>query len=164
MADPEGAVARIADEIERGYRGDPWHGGSTREILDGVDSATATRHPIPGAHSIAEIVAHLTAWTREVARRLDGKAPAIPAEGNWPPPAGPTTGEWQAALIDLERAHDELLAALRRFPATQLQSPMGTERHQALGTGLSFELVLHGLGQHLAYHTGQIALLKKEFK
>jgi hypothetical protein len=41
---------------------------------------------------------------------------------------------------------------------------MGSARHQALGTGLSFEGTLHGLSQHLAYHTGQIALLRKSFK
>ena len=157
-------VALLADEIERGFRGDPWHGSATREILAGLDAAAAARRPIPGAHTIGEIVAHLTVWTRELARRFAGAPPDSPPEGDWPRPAGANEAEWQAALAALDRAHDELLAAIRRFPADRLALPMGTSRHQALGTGLTFEQTLHGLSQHLAYHTGQIALLRKQFK
>jgi hypothetical protein len=155
------AVERLADEIERGYRGDPWHGSSTREVLAGVDAATAARRLIPSAHTIGEIVAHLTAWTREIARRLGGSEPGSPPEGDWPRAAGLDEGEWGRALAELDRAHSELLSALRRFPAADLERPVGRGRDQAVGTGLSFEQTLHGLSQHLAYHTGQIALLKK---
>jgi uncharacterized damage-inducible protein DinB len=158
------AIERLADEIERGYHGDPWHGASTREVLAGIDAGTAARRPIPNAHTIGEIVAHLTAWTREIARRFAGSEPATPSEGDWPEPAGPSEAEWQAAIADLDRTHAELVQAIRRFPPERLSEPMGSARHQALGTGLSFEGTLHGLSQHLAYHTGQIALLRKSFK
>ncbi|HWN80549.1 MAG TPA: DinB family protein [Candidatus Udaeobacter sp.] len=160
----ESAIERLADEIERGYHGDPWHGGSTREILAGVDARTAAGRPIPAAHTIGEIVAHLTSWTFEIARRLAGGEPAPPSAGDWPVPAGSSAAEWQQALVELDRAHADLVQALRRFPPERLGDPMGTERHQALGTGLTVEGTLHGVSQHLAYHTGQIALLRKSFK
>jgi uncharacterized damage-inducible protein DinB len=160
----QSAIERLADEIERGYHGDPWHGASTREVLAGIDAGTAAQRPIPNAHTIGEIVAHLAAWTREIARRFAGSEPATPSAGDWPAPAGLSEAEWQAAIADFDRAHAELVQALRRFPPERLADPMGSARHQALGTGLSFEGTLHGLSQHLAYHTGQIALLRKSFK
>jgi uncharacterized damage-inducible protein DinB len=163
-SDTQDPVARIADEIERGFRGDPWHGSSTQEILAGIDSETAARRPIPGAHTIGEIVAHLAAWTHEIARRVAGAEPGSPPEGDWPPAAGPTAADWEAARADLNRAHAELVTALRQFPAGRLGQRMGSSRNQAVGTGLSFEQTLHGVSQHLAYHTGQIALLCKQFK
>ena len=159
-----GAIELLVDEIERGYHGDPWHGASTREILADVDATMAARRPIPNAHTIGEIVAHLTVWTREIARRFAGAPPAPPIEGDWPAPAGSSESEWQAALADFDRAHAELVAALRRFPPARAAETMGTARHQALGTGLTFESTLHGLSQHLAYHTGQVALLRKLVK
>jgi len=158
------ASERLAGEIDHGYHGDPWHGASTREILAGIDAATAARRPIPSAHTIGEIVAHLTSWAREIGRRFEGGEPAPPIAGDWPEAAGPSEAEWQAALVDLDRAHTELVQAIRRFPPERLAKQMGSARHQALGTGLSFEDTVHGLSQHLAYHTGQIALLKKSFK
>jgi len=157
-------IALLTDEIERGYRGDPWHGASTEEMLAEIDAATAARRPIPGAHTIGEIVAHLTVWAREIARRFAGAEPGSPPEGDWPRPAGATAAEWEAARTELSRAHAELVVAIRRFPAERLSHAMGGVRNQAAGTGLSFEQTVHGVSQHLAYHTGQIALLRKQFK
>lgn len=37
----------------------------------------------------------------------------------------------------------------------------GAARDLPLGTGVSFHVMLRGLAQHDAYHTGQISLLKK---
>jgi len=50
----------IADQISRAFRGESWHGPSVREVLAGVSAEDAAAHPIPGAHSIWEIVLHLT--------------------------------------------------------------------------------------------------------
>ena len=60
----------IADQLERAYRGDAWYGPSVRAVLEDVDAAMAAAHLLAQAHSIHEIVLHMTAWTREVTRRL----------------------------------------------------------------------------------------------
>ena len=52
----------IADQISRAFRGESWHGPSVREVLAGVSAEDAAAHPIAGAHSIWEIVLHLTGW------------------------------------------------------------------------------------------------------
>ena len=157
------ALDVIRDELARAYDGDPWHGSSVAKILVGISAADAHVHPIPGAHSIWELVLHLAAWTGEVRRRLEGGEPGEPAEGDWPaPPQAPSDAAWSEARARLRTAHEALLAAVARTPAPRLGRVVGSEqRDPAAGTGITHEIMLHGLAQHHAYHGGQIAILKR---
>ena len=146
----------IADQLERAYRGDAWHGPSVRGALEGVDAAMASARPSATAHSIHEIVLHMTAWTREVTRRLRVGVAQDPEMGDWP-----EAGGWDAALAALDAANDELLAAIRASDSAQLADRIGDVRDRSLGSGLSRYVMLHGLVQNHAYHSGQIAVLKK---
>jgi hypothetical protein len=93
MSKIEGLLAAI----DHARDGDPWHGPSLAKLLSDVDASSASARPIAGVRSIWEIVLHLTAWTREVARRLDGHPPAPPAGGEWPDPGETTAPAWDAA-------------------------------------------------------------------
>lgn len=153
----------IADELARAYDGDPWHGTAVVRILDGLSCADAHVHPIPDAHSIWELVLHMAAWTGEVRRRLEGGEPAEPAEGDWPaPPPAPDDAAWRDAKNRLRSAHESLLATLTQTPPSRLPRVVGTpKRDPAMGSGVTCEIMLHGLAQHHAYHAGQIAILKR---
>jgi uncharacterized damage-inducible protein DinB len=157
-------VIRIAAELARGHDGDPWHGASTRSVLAGVTAEEASARPIPSAHTIWELVRHMTAWKREVARRVRAGTWAPPEMGDWPEDATGDARAWQAALEDHDRAHRELLDALSSFPDGRLDEKVGRERDPAAGTGMTYEATLHGLAQHDAYHTGQVSLLKKALR
>ncbi|HEX5830655.1 MAG TPA: DinB family protein, partial [Gemmatimonadaceae bacterium] len=167
----EGAVPRARHEIDQlgrelaaAHAGDPWHGPSRAAVLANVGAADAARRPAGGAHSMWEIVLHMTAWTSEVARRLRGGTPAEPAAGDWPAaPAGDaaTADAWNAARAALDAAHAELLAALRQLPAEQLEAVVGEGRDAPLGTGVTYGAMVRGLLQHDAYHSGQIAILRR---
>jgi uncharacterized damage-inducible protein DinB len=142
------------------HAGDPWHGFSTRRILRGIGSRQAASHPGGGAHSIWEIVLHMTAWTREVASRLRGREPGDPADGDWPPAGEATEAGWQAALAALDAAQQEVSAAAEAVPEGLWHERFGS-RDAALGTGKTRLETLEGLAVHHAYHAGQIALLKR---
>lgn len=152
---------RLAQLLKETVAGKPWHGPSLATLLEGVDAATATARPLPGAHSIWDIVLHLTGWTREVARRLEGTAPKAPALGDWPETGPVDEGRWDASRADLFSAHEELVAALARFPASRLSKRIGEARDAPLGTGVTYREMILGALQHDAYHAGQISLLKK---
>jgi uncharacterized damage-inducible protein DinB len=156
-------IARdLADDLERAYDGDPWHGSSLTQLLAGIDARTAEARPIASAHSIWELVLHMAAWTNEVARRLRGAMPATPREGDWPPVPQPATdAEWQAALDSLAAAHHEVLSALRDCPPDRLGARVGNSRDPALGSGLTYAGMVRGLAQHHAYHGGQVVLLRR---
>ncbi len=138
--------------------GQPWHGPSLAVVLEGLEAKAAGARPIEAAHSIGEIVLHLTGWTREVAHRLEGREPEPPASGDWPPF---DETNWSAVRADLFSAHEEFLAALERFPEPRLDEIVGGERDAPLGTGVTYREMILGALSHDAYHGAQIALLRK---
>jgi hypothetical protein len=154
---------RILDELRRAWDGDPWHGSPFADVLDGLTADEAAARPVANAHSAWEIVLHARSWTREVARRLgDGEA-GEPVDGDWPAVGETTEEAWSAAVASLAAAHGELLSVVASFPESRLDEPVGDSRNPALGAGVSYAVMLHGLAQHHAYHAGQIALLRKSF-
>jgi uncharacterized damage-inducible protein DinB len=151
---------RIADELRRADRGEPWHGPSARQVLDGVTAAVAAARLIPGAHTIWELVLHLTAWRGEVARRVEGGEPADPAEGDWPRVTETGDAAWARALEQLDQSHERLVSALHRLPDARLDERVGRASDPA-PAGYSYYVMLHGAAQHDAYHLGQVSLLKR---
>jgi len=148
-------VESLADQLERAFRGGAWHGPAVAETLAGVDAATAAARPLPGAHSIWEIVHHLTVWNDVPRRRIDGEGlQNLPAERDWPPVGDVSLGAWQAALTALEDAHVALRARVLDLADAQLDDPV-------TGSDPTVRGMLFGVLQHNAYHAGQIALLRK---
>jgi uncharacterized damage-inducible protein DinB len=154
-------IDRIVDQLRREYDGDPWHGSPLLSILDGVTAAQAAARPVPGAHSIWEIVLHLTAWKGEVRRRLTGAPAGEPEEGDWPDVGQPSDERWTEARARLQNAQDQLIAAIDELPESRLFEPTNDQRDRPLGTSVTHYELLHGLVQHDVYHAGQIAIVKK---
>ena len=155
-------------ELDHAARGNPWHGSPLSTLLEGVTPAEAPAHPIAGAHSIWELVRHMSAWTQEAAQRLRGGVPALPMIGDFPPvPAFPHaaqgTAQWAAARAELTASHEDFLAALDALEPAALDAPAVPTRDPAHGTGVKHRVLVHGLAQHHAYHGGQIALLRMAF-
>jgi uncharacterized damage-inducible protein DinB len=144
--------SRIADQLHRSYAGAAWHGPALNEILAGVTETQASRRPIEGAHTIHEIVLHITTWLCIARERMSAKAPrAVTPEEDWPP----ATGRWPDALAALDREVRALEDAIRNFPEDRLEQPAPAAEPQTC------YVLFHGIVQHTLYHAGQIALLKK---
>ena len=103
----------------------------------------------------------MTAWTNEVARRLDGHAPGEPEEGDWPTPAAITEEDWVRDLAGLVNANRRLIEKVSSMSDDSLHAPPVERRDRESGAGMTHYMTLHGLSQHHAYHSGQIAILKK---
>ena len=154
-------AVRIADELTRAIENDPWHGDAVSAILSDVSLETARAKPSAAVHSIWEIVRHMTAWTGEVERRLDGHPAGLPEEGDWPAPSGATEKHWKQDVDSLMRAHHRLRDKLTMVADALLFAPTRDPRNRPTGAGVTGYVLLHGLAQHHAYHAGQIALLKR---
>ena len=152
---------RIAELIDRVMTGDPWHGPSVARILDGLAWETAAARPPGGAHSIWELVLHMTGWAREVTARIQGRAAQEPEAGDWPEVTQPSPERWRDAQAALFAAHRDLVAAVQRLEDDALSRPVVDFRDNALGTGLSHYLTAHGILHHTLYHAGQIAVLSR---
>lgn len=158
---PRSRNAFLIDELHRAFDGDPWHGPSVTQTLAGLGVAQALARPLPEGHTIAEIVAHLTVWVSEVGRRISGHPARDPIEGDWPLPRAVDEAGWAAMHLEFANAIARLVEAVAGFPESRWDDLVGDERNPALGTGVSYAQTVSGVVQHLAYHGGQIAMLRK---
>ena len=152
-------LERIADQLQRAYRGEVWHGPSIREVLDGVDADAASARPVSNAHTIKELVVHVVVWEQEALARLAGKGrDDLPPEEDWP--AGAPA--WADLLDELDAAHERLTSAISELDA-ELGPGAGDKALDETVAGSPGTLyhLLHGVIQHNLYHAGQMAILKK---
>ncbi|KUG06509.1 DinB family protein [Solirubrum puertoriconensis] len=155
-------VHRIIDQLQLAFGGDAWSGPSLQATLLGVSATQAAMHPLPHAHSIWELVLHLTTWADTVHQRIEQRQNVPPVAADWPAaPAIPTEAAWQQANRELCLAHERLVAQAQTLHDADLGQVLGTARDRADGSGVSIYVLLHGTAQHYLYHAGQIALLRK---
>jgi uncharacterized damage-inducible protein DinB len=153
----------LHEQIRKGFSDDPWHGPSTLSLLEELTAQEAAARPIPEGHSIWEIVLHMISWQNEVRRRLAGNPPAEPEEGDWPKVGKVSETRWRQDLERLGASLTDLLDMLDSLQEKDLDRIGGglSDRDPALGTGVTLRAMVNGLVQHNAYHSGQIALLRK---
>jgi uncharacterized damage-inducible protein DinB len=146
---------RIGGQLERALYGEAWHGPSVREILEGLTAEEAAARPLPATHSIWEIALHLAAWGEIVRRRLAGEGVSkISPEQDWPKTGETSEAAWKRASEKLLRAHAELAEVIRQLPEARLEEAAPEHDY-------SVYVMLHGVVEHLLYHAGQMAILKK---
>jgi uncharacterized damage-inducible protein DinB len=150
-------LERLEEQLRSSFEGGSWHGPSVRETLDGVTAEEAWRHPIPGAHSIWELVLHLASTYSLVLRRLNGEIVDLSPEEDWPVVEAPTATNWTAALNVLRSLNQQLRAAVQHFNTDALDEPLGNAKYSA------YEQFV-GVTQHDLYHAGQIVLLRRALR
>jgi len=151
-------AGRLADELERAHRGGAWHGPALAETLVDVDAATALRRPVPAAHTIWEIVSHVSGWLDTCRRRIEDETDQDPTpEEDWPPTAEVGDGAedaWQRELVTLDERFRRFHATVAALDDASLEAP-------AAGSAPTVRGLILGVIQHHAYHGGQITLLRK---
>jgi uncharacterized damage-inducible protein DinB len=147
---------RIIDLLQRTYAGNAWHGSNIQTILADVSAKQASLKPITTAHSIWELVLHLTQWRTFAWQKIAGdpQFDITTPETDWPPVADSSQEAWQTALQQLDKSQEKLVEALYKFSDANLSQIVP-------GRDYTYYVLLHGIIQHDLYHTGQIALLKK---
>lgn len=149
------AVDQLADLLDRSFHGGPWHGPAVAEVLDGVDAERAAARPIAEAHTIWEIVHHLTAWNEVPRQRIDGeRVGEIAEEADWAPAKSTDEEAWRQAVAGLEESHRRLHARLAELDDEDLERPVAGSEPTVRG-------LIVGVLQHNSYHAGQIVLLRK---
>jgi uncharacterized damage-inducible protein DinB len=145
---------RITDQALKMFGGDAWHGPSVLEVLADVDADVAASHPIPGAHSIWELVLHLVATQAVLLRRIGGETAGLNSEEFWPAVPPVSASAWAETVERLKRQEAELRQKIATFPEERLEARLTAEGSSAYNN-------FHGHIQHNAYHAGQISLLNK---
>src|SRR5262249_30767400 len=99
---------RITDQALKMFGGGAWHGPSVMEALTDVDGNVAASHPIPGAHSIWELVLHLIATQAVLLRRMRGETAGLDAGEFWPVVPSVSESAWAETVARLKQQEIEL--------------------------------------------------------
>jgi uncharacterized damage-inducible protein DinB len=145
------AIERILDQLNRAWGGPSWTGVAIRPLLDDLTDAQARAHPLPNAHSIIELVAHMSLWMEIASIRLTGTAKEPTPEEDW---RDVTQLSWADAVEEMENAESRLSDAVARLSVDDLDRIVA-------GRDYTTYVMVHGVIQHNLYHAGQIAILKK---
>lgn len=150
-----GEIMRLEEQLRLTFTGEAWHGPSVLDVLSGVSAEQASSHPIPGAHSIWELVLHIASDYALVLRRLSGDGRQLTPEEDWPSCPQATAENWEQAVESLRRLDEKLRNAVRGFAVERLDLPL------VAGVPYTAYTQFIGVTQHNAYHAGQIVLLKR---
>ena len=147
-------VKRLVKEMQNALHGPSWHGSAVLEALKDIDAKTAAAKPIANMHTIWELVLHMTCWVDVGRWRIEGNDHVPTDAENFPPVTDTNEAAWEQAKQALITAHEKLVKAVEGMTEEDLEIcfPAGPVSHY---------MRLHGIIQHDAYHTGQIAMLKK---
>ena len=155
---PPDELTRIEAQLRMAFEGPAWHGPAVLELLRDVTPAEAAARPVAGAHTIWELVLHLSGAYDLVLRRLRGDGRLLTTSEDWPPMAKPTDANWQEAIASLRGRNEATRHAVLRFDPARLPLPLVPEPPYT-----AYEQLI-GLTQHDTYHAGQIALLKRALR
>ena len=147
-------VERIIEQMKRATHGEAWHGSSLSELLDSLDAATASAHPIPESHSIWEIVLHLITTQELILDRIQNVSRPFTPGDEWPPVADVSESAWKDTVARLLNGDGTVREAIADFPEDRLDHPL------VQGSSSAYEN-FHGYIQHAIVHAGQISLLIK---
>jgi uncharacterized damage-inducible protein DinB len=140
---------RIADSYRAATVKAAWYGPSLAELLAKISPELATTPPIPGAHSISELLQHLLLWNERICNTSDSNSlPPWQPEKDWAEPPIP----WNELLSRWGKSRDLLEGKIRNFPIDDLAK-------QVPGRNYPYETMFHGIVEHTIYHSGQIAMV-----
>jgi uncharacterized damage-inducible protein DinB len=140
---------QIADSYRAATVKGAWYGPSLAELLAGIAPELATTPPMPGAHSISELLQHLLLWNERIRNTSDSHPmPRWEADKEWAEPQIP----WNELATRWNLSRDLLEEKMRSFPIEDLAK-------QVPGRSYPYETMLNGIVQHAIYHSGQIAMV-----
>ncbi|HXZ18838.1 MAG TPA: DinB family protein [Candidatus Acidoferrales bacterium] len=142
-------MQHIAEAYRRATVKGAWYGPSLAELLANTSPEQATTPPVHGAHSIAALLQHLLLWNERIRNTSETcPLPRWEPEKEWAEPPIP----WNELVERWNRSRDQLEERLRNFPPSDLSK-------QVPGRNYPYETMLHGIVQHVIYHSGQIAMI-----
>lgn len=127
-------LQQILEQYNQTMTGDAWYGDPVWKILDGIDAHCAAAEPIPGVHTIWQLVMHMAFWEDVANRRFSGSV--TPDEvGNFPDTPAPDEESWQGTLDRFRTSNAGFREALSRVDPGKLDEKTPGGRRVSLRNG-----------------------------
>jgi uncharacterized damage-inducible protein DinB len=143
-------IKRVLKQLNDFYNGDSWVTDKLGINVFSHTPAVAFKKVSGHSHSVAQQVAHINAWRNFGVQKLTGNDNfniEDNSPGDWPEPV-----DWNVIKKEFETCHQNLIAAITKFPDEKWHSTVP-------GRSYSFLYLINGIVEHDYYHFGQINVL-----
>src|SRR5688572_157228 len=143
----------LRDTLVAGVEGQGAHTDASR-LIDGLDWQLAGRKLPDAPYTIQQEANHIVYWNGYAIASSRGENPVAPehAVDGWPGPEAPASAaDWDAFVRAYKASLEALAAEIRRVDVGEMM-PSGRRSRAD---------VLRAMGNHVSYHGGQIALLRR---
>ncbi len=137
-----------------------WLGANFSSRLTGINDDNAFIRPHPQLKSVAELIAHISAWQKEAVVKINTKRSGLKDEdpANWLPLVQLSEKGWAAIRKDYEESLSAIIDLLEKQDDSlldQVYFDIDFQDH------FSLRFAINGLLQHSVYHLGQLSLVVK---
>lgn len=149
-------MLNYCQQLKTIYDGDPWIDESFEKKLTGLSEEEAFCQPIPGVHSVAEVISHVVEWRKELIERMRNGRPPLPVfeqENNWYSNEWLRKKGWSRLVEEFEESQNQLIYLWEGLSDSFLSQKYNEE--------YSYQYLVEGIIHHDLYHLGQIGLIIK---
>ena len=156
-------VSYISKQLNDLQKKELWMGQNFEEKFAQINEEEAFISYQSHMHSVAQIVAHLTAWKKDALLKVTKGIGQLMDDhnDNWPNNEELKKIGWDQIKQDFENAHENLMTALSGQNDELLEL---TYHDQDYKKEYEMAFMLEGLLHHDVYHLGQIGLIIKMIK
>ncbi len=149
----------IIKQLQDLLHGPLWLDEHFDKKLSSVSAEEAFINPLPGLHSVAELLSHLNVWLRACMDRMTGIENSLKdnSPDDWKHNALLRTDGWEVLKEEFYDLHDELIRLIETSDDSFFEKPYP-------GSAFTHQDILNGLIHHNAYHLGQMGLTIKFLK
>lgn len=150
----------IIHELGNIQSGKLWMGASYDKKLSMLSAEEGFKKPLPTVHSVAQILAHLTAWSDDLILKINNGTGQLMDQDdlNWPENDVLQERGWDHIV----RRYYESIEAVITLLETKDDSFLSTTYYdQDFKSDCKYSFAVVGLLQHNIYHLGQLGLIIK---
>ncbi len=153
-------ISEITDQLRNIHYGRNWFGQGYKTKLEDIDNNFYFVRPYPEVHSVAELIAHGTAWRKDVIVKIEsGKGELTEAsDQDWQDLEKLKGKGWDAIYEEYVESVDLLISLLEdkddAFLDEKYQDP-------EFNGEFPYRFSIYGILQHDLYHLGQLGLVIK---
>ena len=156
----QNTIKSIIEQFKNIHFGQNWFGQSYKVKLADLDDSLYFERPQANVHSVAELIAHGTAWRSDAVLKITtGKGELTEAsEKDWPSLDQLRQKGWDAIYKDYTDSVDSFIRSLEEKEDAFLNEEYTDPEFDGV---FPYSFTIIGIVQHDLYHLGQLGLVAR---
>ncbi|MBC9797231.1 DinB family protein [Sinomicrobium weinanense] len=156
-------IRHIIRQLLEVQNGKLWMGDNFDRKINSITEREAFTKPSPSMHSVAELIAHLTAWSNDTILKIRNGTGQLRDndEQNWPDNDSLKKLGWDTIVQDYRKSLSRVIDLLKDKDDSFLKE---TYYDQDFKGEFEYSFAIDGMLHHNIYHLGQMGILIKLIK